>query len=105
MNVLSDLELVGSVGGLSALIIVIIREFLSRGQRAVDVEAAHVNADTVRMDIADRIASRLQEQINIQSSRINLLEQQEQLLIRKIYLLERTLIHNGIELPYETDNN
>lgn len=102
----------GGIGGLGVVAKYLLEALLDRKRRKADTEVVHVDADAKRVQMADTIIQQLKEQVDRQGGEIKDLQQKyntevrerqrvEALLYRKIALLERTLILNGIELPYE----
>ena len=99
-TVLDTAKSYGDTFGLAALLLVITREVINRKKRAAEVQSSLLDSDKKRVALADGIAIKLQHQLSSQAVRINNLEERERFLLHKVYLLERILILNNIELPY-----
>lgn len=86
--------------GLAALLLLITREVIYRKKRAAEVTSTSLDSDMKRVALADGITRTLQDQLTANTQRIQRLEEKERFLLHKVYLLERILILNNIELPY-----
>ena len=122
----------GGVAGFGAALGFIIKLLVDRRTRTAQVEYTELTADEIRVKMADNISHNLQLQLDnarkdLQSaferlsaaeariteledrlrsknSQLNLMEEQQELDRRKIYILERAVIDGGGELPYEVFN-
>ena len=99
-TVLDTAKSYGNVYGIVAILLVIVRELINRKKRDADVVSTLLDSDKKRVALADGITRTLQSQLTSQAVRINNLEERERFLLHKVYLLERILILNNIELPY-----
>jgi hypothetical protein len=100
-TVLNSVKSYGDTFGIAALLLVVTREVINRKKRAAEVTSSMLDSDKKRVALADGIANKLQQQLTSQAVRINNLEERERFLLHKVYLLERILILNNIELPYK----
>ena len=119
----------GGAAGLVAFVGFVIRELIARRARNAAAEVTELTADKMRVDMADGIANSLQLQVdagqakiklletkveklealvqkltvqlNTKSSQLYLMEDQQEVDRRKIYVLERAIIDGGGKLPYE----
>lgn len=126
------LNSVGGIGGVAAATWLIIKELLARRTRNATAEVTELTADELRVKMADNIAKNLQIQLDAarkdlttafaeiaqlkglveeltvklkaKTTQLYLVEAQQDLDRRKIFLLEKAAIEQGIELPYEVFN-
>lgn len=122
----------GGVAGFGAALGFVIKLLFDRRTRLAQAEYTELTADEIRVKMADNISHNLQVQLDnarkdLQSaferlsaaeariteledklrsknSQLNLMEEQQELDRRKIYILERAVIDGGGELPYEVFN-
>lgn len=122
----------GGVAGFGAALGFVIKLLVDRRTRLAQVEYTELTADEIRVKMADNISHNLQVQLDnarkdLQSaferltaaeariteledrlrsknSQLNLMEEQQELDRRKIYILERAIIDGGGDLPYEIFN-
>lgn len=122
----------GGVAGFGAALGFVIKLLFDRRTRLAQAEFTELTADEIRVKMADNISHNLQVQLDnarkdLQSaferlsaaeariteledrlrsknSQLNLMEEQQELDRRKIYILERAVIDGGGELPYEVFN-
>lgn len=122
----------GGVAGFGAALGFLIKLLFDRRTRLAQAEYTELTADEIRVKMADNISHNLQVQLDnarkdLQSaferltaaeariteledrlrsknSQLNLMEEQQELDRRKIYILERAVIDGGGELPYEVFN-
>lgn len=128
-SVLND---IGGVAGILAAASFIIKELLNRRTRNAAAEVTELTADELRVKMADNISHNLQQQLDAtrhdlniarddieklkqlveelttklkaKTSQLFLMEEQQELDRRKIFLLEKAVQENGVELPYEVFN-
>lgn len=128
----SVLSAVGGIAGISSAIVFLLRELLNRRTRNATAEVTELTADELRVKMADNISHNLQQQLDAtrhdlniarddieklkqlveelttklkaKTSQLFLMEEQQELDRRKIYLLEKAALDNGMELPYEVFN-
>lgn len=128
-SVLND---IGGVAGILAAASFIIKELLNRRTRNAAAEVTELTADELRVKMADNISHNLQLQLDAtrhdlniarddieklkqlveelttklkaKTSQLFLMEEQQELDRRKIFLLEKAVQENGVELPYEVFN-
>lgn len=122
----------GGVAGFGAALGFVIKLLVDRRTRLAQVEYTELTADEIRVKMADNISHNLQVQLDntrkdlheaferlksaeariteledklrSKNSQLNLMEEQQELDRRKIYILERAVIDGGGELPYEVFN-
>ena len=122
----------GGVAGFGAALGFVVKLLVDRRTRLAQVEYTELTADEIRVKMADNISHNLQVQLDNTSkdlheaferlrsaeariteledklrsknSQLNLMEEQQELDRRKIYILERAVIDGGGELPYEIFN-
>lgn len=122
----------GGVAGFGAALGFVIKLLFDRRTRLAQVEYTELTADEIRVKMADNISHNLQVQLDnarkdlqtaferlsaaegriteledklrSKNSQLNLMEEQQELDRRKIYILERAIIDNGGDLPYEIFN-
>lgn len=122
----------GGYAGIGAAIAFIIKYVLDKRTRNALAEVSELTADELRVKMADNITKNLQAQLDSTRKDLNqarldivqlkelvedltiklkakttqlfLVEEEQDLARRKIFLLEKAVLDNGMELPYEVFN-